>query len=75
MVRKYTKLYAPTKSIRLKKLSRHKEKMKKEFNDIISKFEIKGKLVSCERYGEGHIKLIEDMEKPLPEMEKIVKKY
>lgn len=26
-----------------------------DFNNIISKFKIEGKLVSCERYGEGHI--------------------
>ena len=26
-----------------------------DFEKIISKFEIDGKLISCERYGEGHI--------------------
>ena len=26
-----------------------------DFNKIISQFQVEGKLVSCERYGEGHI--------------------
>ena len=29
--------------------------MNYNFNEIISKFELQGELVSCERYGEGHI--------------------
>ena len=50
---------------------------------ILTQFKVKGPLISCEPYGEGHnldrartqIKLVSDMEKQFDKMDGLVKEF